>query len=116
MSKIIRHSGFTTIEVMFALALLSLAIIALLGDTTRTVRALADSHRESIAADLARRQLDHIIATPCANTTGADSVNGVVVRWTTTSANHVATIDQYIRYPVTHGQHLDSLHAMVACR
>jgi Tfp pilus assembly protein PilV len=109
------HTGFTTLEAMLALMLISVTLVALDGATTLTLRRMTDHHRESMAADMARQQVDRIIATHCANSAGLDSSNGVAVQWTTTAINGVATVDQQLRYPIAIGQHHESLQSTVSC-
>lgn len=108
--------GFTVVEVMIALVLVSLALLALDRTTTQIVQRVADAHRESLAADVAHEQLNHIIATQCTTQNGADSVNGVMVQWTTRANAGFASTTQQIRYPIASGVHDESLEVMLPCR
>lgn len=80
------RAGFTIVEVMVALLLVVVALVALEGGVAVTVRTLADAEREATATRLAETEREHAYATPCAAAHGVDTTNGVRVGWSVTPA------------------------------
>lgn len=75
------RAGFTLVEVMVALLLLVVALVALEGGAAVTVRMLADADRETAMMRLAEGERERAYGTPCAAARGVDSTNGVRVGW-----------------------------------
>lgn len=112
------RGAFTLIEVLFALILVSVALLALEATTTRTLQRIADTHREALATALARQQLDRLIASQCASSAGVDSVSDVVVHWGTRVSATIpptAMVVQHAQYSLAFGAHHDSLTALIPC-
>ena len=75
------RAGFTLVEVMVALLLLVVALVALEGGAAVTVRMLADAERETVAMRLAEGERERAYGSRCAAAVGVDSTNGVRVGW-----------------------------------
>ena len=97
-----RARGFTLIDVMISVALLSLVIVSLLGTQTGAVR-LAGKHRDqTLVADLARAQLAEALAIP-ADELAPDAADGegVYRRYHWERTLHATKVDGVTRVRVT---------------
>jgi len=112
--NVVSH-GLTTIEVLAALSLVTIALLTLVGANRFTVRFLSDRRRESVAASLARMRLERIAGATCAASAGIDSSEGVTLRWTATANGHVAMVDEQATYLLAIGTHSELFQGSVAC-
>lgn len=78
------RGGFSLVEVMVALLLLVVALLALEAGAAVTVRTLADADREVTAMRLAEGERERAYGRACAPARGVDSANGVRVAWSAT--------------------------------
>lgn len=108
--------GFILAEAMIALVVLGIAFAALEGSSVVVIRALAESDREEIAARLAEAQRERAFGAGCASGAGSDSVNSVIVSWTSVPAAGVLRLSQTSRYPGRFGDHVQVYDAVGACQ
>jgi prepilin-type N-terminal cleavage/methylation domain-containing protein len=81
------ESGFTIIEVLIAITMLSIALLGMLGATASTVRVVGESDRMVTAAYQANRQLERLEALGCdAATSGTATEQRVDLTWTVSGA------------------------------
>ena len=93
-------SGFTIIEVLIAITMLSIGLLGALGATAATIRVLGESDRMVTAAYQATRQLEELEALGCAAASGGSAtVQGVDLTWTVAGA----TTDQLRAITLTTG-------------
>ena len=77
------RSGFTIIEVIIAITMLAIGLLAMLGATAATIRVLGEGDRMVTAAYQATRQLEQLEAVGCdAATGGSDTQQNVDLTWT----------------------------------
>ena len=77
------RSGFTIIEVIIAITMLSVGLLGALGATAATIRVLGESDRMVTAAFQATQQLEQLEALGCdAASGGSDTQQGVDLTWT----------------------------------
>jgi Tfp pilus assembly protein PilV len=107
--------AFTTIEVMFALAIITIALGALHGLSARTIRQVTDHHRESVAHSLTHQRTEQIVAASCTNSAGRDSLDAVTLDWSARTNAGVTTVSHSIQYPIASGTHRDSIAESVGC-
>jgi prepilin-type N-terminal cleavage/methylation domain-containing protein len=110
------ESGFTLIEVMIAILVITVAALALEGGATAAVRDLAASEREQLATRLAERQRERIWAASCAGSSGVDSANGVVARWVAAPGTSATHVTQHTTFTTALGTRTESYDAMGRCR
>ena len=86
------RSGFTIIEVIIAITMLSVGLLGALGATAATIRVLGESDRMVTAAYQATQQLEQLEALGCdAATAGSDTQQGVDLRWTVAGSATTST-------------------------
>ena len=93
--------GFTLIEVVVAIAVLAIGILALAGAAAATVRSMADSERISDAARTAEMERERASSTICAAGAGVDSVHGARIAWSASPAGAMLSMSQTISLPRT---------------
>jgi prepilin-type N-terminal cleavage/methylation domain-containing protein len=80
-------SGFTIIEVLIAITMLSIGLLGMLGASAATIRVLGESDRMVTAAYEANRQLERLEALGCdAATSGSATEQRVDLRWAVAGA------------------------------
>jgi prepilin-type N-terminal cleavage/methylation domain-containing protein len=82
-----KQAGFTIIEVLIAITMLSIGLLGALGATASTIRVIGESDRIVTAAYQANRQLEQLEALGCdAATSGSATEQRVNLRWAVAGA------------------------------
>ncbi len=80
------QQGFTLVELMVALVILSVGLLALVGSSAVMMATLGDSQSKTLAASVAESRFERIRATACASRTSGSAVSrGINETWTRTS-------------------------------
>jgi type IV pilus assembly protein PilV len=93
-----RRGGFTVVEVLAAVVLLSVGLLAIAGLAATAARVTRYGARQTIAASVAQSRFDSLSSLPCRTlavggpTTGASSARGVTERWTVTDGFNVKNL------------------------
>jgi Tfp pilus assembly protein PilV len=88
-SRVKNRTGFTIAEIIVAMTILLIGVLAFVGTSAQTARMLTRGNRATKASFYAQERLEIIAATPCAllNSGTANSAGGVYSHvWTVTSA------------------------------
>lgn len=109
-------TGFTLVEVIVAILLLTIAILALEGSAAVTIRELADGQRETLAMRLAERQRERAFAGACATASGMDSINGVGASWAAAPTGQRTRLTQRTYFDTRFGTRQESYDAAGRCR
>ena len=103
-----RRDGFTVIEVMIAMIVLSVGLLGLLGAGAMTVRAIGESDRTVAAAYYASERLERLEALGCDQVSGGHEIrDGIYAfEWsvTGTAASQTRTITLKATYPLSGGR------------
>jgi len=91
--------GFTLIEVVVAIVVLAIGVLALAGGAAATVRSMADAARVDDAARTAEVERERASATTCAASAGVDSAHGARIIWNTSPAGAMLSMQQRISLP-----------------
>lgn len=89
------HRAFTLVEVLVAVVLVTVALVALEAGTARTIHRLARATIEERGAALAARRTA-LAASRCATGAGVDSAPGIVSRWTVTGSAEALTVTRVV--------------------
>ena len=77
--------GFTLVELLVAVLLIDVGVLAMVSATTMLVRRQAGLRTRVVASQLAANRLQHLLAAPCISTTGtATPAAGVTEHWSAT--------------------------------
>ncbi len=101
------ESGFTIIEVIIAITMLSVGLLGMLGATASTIRLLGESDRMATAAFQATQRLERLEALACdAATSGTDTQQGVDLTWRVGGAttDRTRAITLTATYPMGRGR------------
>lgn len=91
-----RHAaaGFTLIEVVVAIVVLTIGLLALAASAAATVRSMTDGARVSGIARAAEAARERAYASTCAPGSGSDSATGAYVTWTAAPAGSALVLRQ----------------------
>jgi prepilin-type N-terminal cleavage/methylation domain-containing protein len=117
------RSGFTLIEVLIAVTLLSVGVVAMAGTAGMVNRMVGRGKVDTRAAQLATLKLDSLRAfaygatprcTGLANG-GPDSIDNVSLSWTVTVTPTGRTLFVSASYATTQGTHIEGLTTYIEC-
>jgi Tfp pilus assembly protein PilV len=109
------------IELMVALAIVSVGVFGLAGGATLVTRLMGGGTVQTRAAMIANAHIEQFRATSCASlSSGQDTVRSVISRWTVTavSVNSVqrgADIALTVTYPTTKGMRSQVFSTILPC-
>jgi type II secretion system protein I len=88
--------GFTIVELLFTLVILSAGLLALHGSSALTLRMVGGGWTRTLAASVAQQRLEQLRASACAGaTSGSNETRGIREQWTLSphgSAGAAATV------------------------
>ncbi len=112
----IERPGFSLVEVIVAILLLTTALLALEGSAAIAVRELADSRRESLAMRFAEGRRERSFGASCAASSGMDSANGVSATWIASAAASQSRLAQRTAFDTRYGVRSQAYDAIGQCR
>ncbi len=119
------NAGFTIVEVLVAVIVLSVGVIALMGSTAMTTRMIGQGRRTTMAMEVATRRLETLRA--MANTTnpactagafasgGPVTSGGVTETWIVPGAGSSRSIHAIVTYMRAGGTYTDTLQTVIRC-
>ena len=113
--------GTTMIELVVALMILSIGMLSLTSGTMLLQRLMNGGTMQSRVATSASTRMETIRATSCANiTSGADTVRGIVSRWTTTpisvaGVRRGVNVNLVVQYTTSRGLRTQNFQTIVPC-
>ena len=113
--------GVTVIELIVALAIVSIGVFGLAGGATLVTRLMGGGTVQSRAATIANAHMEQFRAKPCASlSSGADTVRSVVSSWTVTAitvsgTQRGASINLTVQYPTTKGMRTQTYATVFPC-
>ena len=113
--------GFTLVELIVAIMILVVGLLALAGTSALITRQMGTGARTTVAATVAQARLDFFASMDCtqlaiggATTTGTSSGRGVTERWVVTDGNDVKYVTDTVRIA---GQTRPLVyHSVIPCR
>ena len=111
------RAGISLIEVVIAILIFSVGILALIGTASAVATQHGGAARLTVAAQVARALLDSLRSRPCASlSSGADSASGVARSWTVTDIGDGRLTRAAFRVDAAHRPRTFRLESLVACR
>ena len=110
--------GFTTVEIVVAIVVLSIGLLGLVSSAAMVTRMIGQGRRYSQTAALANQELEVLRAGGCAAMApGTDATGRTIRSWTVTPINAGVgrRIDLTIVAPTPSGHHVDRFTLTVAC-
>jgi len=114
------RSGFTLVELMVAITILSVALLGLIGTMASTIRVLGEGDRAMTAAYHSSGMMEELEALGCDNlSAGSDTAQAVyVMSWTVSgdSSSAIRDINLVTQYPGVAGQaRADTFETALPC-
>lgn len=110
------RAGFTLVELMVAMLIFTIGILALASTAGVVVRQMGDSGRMSVAASVAKSRVERLRLAPCAvAVTDSAKTRGVSEVWRLTPMTRSSQIDVTITYTTKRGSRSQSYRSMVPC-
>ena len=114
-----RRSGLSIVEVLVALILVTVGLLAIVGSTTLALRTTLDAAHRREAAQRAASRFSILAATGCAHATSGTNVDParhLAEQWTVTAASAAfATVTDSIEWMSANGLTSYSLTSAIAC-
>lgn len=115
--------GFTLIEVMIAIVVLTIGVTALVGSSAVVTRMIGQGKISTQAVQAVSQQLEQLRATAYATTPNctalaagsATTANGVATTWTITTNSELRIIRMIVNYPTTAGSDADTVSTIIRC-
>jgi prepilin-type N-terminal cleavage/methylation domain-containing protein len=118
------RSGFTITEVMIAMVILALGVLALVGGSAAATRMLSQGQRTTNAAAVAGSRLERLrraanaTSPRCASgnfASGTATTNGVAEAWTVPTSGSFRVVLEVVTYKKYNGTITDTLASVVNC-
>ena len=117
--------GFTLVEVLVAVMVLSVGITALVGSSALVTRMVGRGATETRAAEVAQQRLDSLRLVAYSTTTrctsagfasgGPVTVKGIRERWIVAAAGGVRQVTDTVTHRTARGTHTDVLTTFIKC-
>ena len=111
-----QRTGFTLIEVLVAILVLAVGVLALAGTTAVTVRRMSQSGHLAAAASVARGRAESSLAESCtAVTSGSERVFSLRSEWSASPGPVSTDLAQSVTFAALRGDHTDSFLTSAPC-
>ena len=91
--------GMTIVELLIAIIILSVGILALASSAAGTSRMIGAGGQQMVAAQLAQSRIEQLRATACTSAaSGSETNRGVYTQWTVATATRARTLTVLVRY------------------
>jgi len=113
--------GVTMVELLVALAIVSVGVFGLAGGATLVTRLMGGGTVQSRAATIANAHVEQFRAQSCASlSSGTDTLRSVITSWTVTSVSvsgtqRGASISMTVQYPTTKGMRSQVYSTVLPC-
>jgi type IV pilus modification protein PilV len=110
------HEGFTLVEVIVALVLLTIGVLGLAGVARSVTRLTTESLRLTTAAVLAGSRVEQLRAGGCVGALSGTAVTGAYAEsWSASGAGAARAVRVTVTYPAPPGLRMRALAAVIAC-
>lgn len=109
--------GFSLAEVMIAMVILCVGVLAIAASSAAITRMSAEGGRSGGSAAVAESRIEALTATPCASmsTSGSATTGKFTETWTVTTANLLKTISVSVTYTTGRATRTSTYVAYVSC-
>jgi type IV pilus assembly protein PilV len=108
--------GFSLVEVMVAILILTVGILALAGTSARVVKLISQGGRMGGSSIAAEGRFELLRATSCASLANGSTVDWpYTVAWTVTTSGNLRTIALTVSYATSGRARTDSYSTTISC-
>ena len=98
------RAGFTIVELIVAMMVFAVGVLGLAATAASVTRLMGGARRQTIAANIAQSRLEKLRASPCGTlTSGADTVRGVINKWTVQAVTRGVNVTDTLFYTSAQG-------------
>jgi prepilin-type N-terminal cleavage/methylation domain-containing protein len=109
--------GFTLVELVVAIMVISIGIIGLASTAGAVTRQMGGGRRMVIAASIARARFEKMAAQNCATVaSGSASTRGIAESWTATQGTLSVVVQNTVTYTTTRGNRSQTFTTRIPCR
>lgn len=99
-----RRSGFTIVELVVAMMIFSVGVLAMASTTARTINLLSSGQTRTLAAAVAANRFERLRSVSCAShTSDSTTTRGIKVRWTVVALTRADDVTVTVTFPADHG-------------
>ena len=110
------RAGFTLVEVIVAMLIFTVGLLAMAGTAGMVVRQMGDSNRMTVASAVARSRIEQLRLAPCTlGMSGSATTRGVTEAWRLTPMVRSSRIDVTVSFTTKNGTRSQSYRSMVPC-
>jgi prepilin-type N-terminal cleavage/methylation domain-containing protein len=110
------RGGFTLVELMVAMVVFAMGILAMASTASVVVRQMGDAGRMSVAASVAQSRIEQLYAGNCKTASnGTATTRGVNETWFVTPATRSALILVSVTYVTRRGNRSQTYQSSVSC-
>jgi len=110
------RAGFTLVELMVAMMMFTVGLLALASTSAVVVSQMGDAGRMGVAASVAQTRIERLRSGACTTAlSGTNTGRGVSESWTVTPMVRSARIDVTITYATRRGLRSQSYRSMMRC-
>jgi len=111
-----REGGFTIIEVVVAIIVLTIGVLGLASTAATVTRMVAQGQRYSNATTLAAQRFEILRSTACASMVDGSSTSGTYsVAWTVAASGTGKEVTVIVTSPKTGGTRADTVSSYITC-
>ena len=108
--------GFALVEILVALMVFGVGVLALVGASGAVTRMMGDAAQQIVAATVAQSRFDRLRGVPCsAVTSGADTTRGVYAQWSTAPVTRGVSVTVAVRYDTPTGRKTRTFRSLLPC-
>ncbi len=110
------RAGFTLVEVIVAMMIFTVGLLAMASTAGVVVKQMGDSNRMTVASAVARSRIEQLRLAPCTlGMTGSATTRGVTEAWRLTPMTRSSRIDVIVSYTTKNGMRTQAYRSMVPC-
>ena len=110
------RAGFTLVELMVAMMIFAIGLLAMVSTSAVVVRQMGDAKQMGLAATVAQNRVEQLYGGICkTGSSGTATTSGVTESWTVTSATRSALLSVTVTYATRRGPRSKTYQSTVAC-
>jgi prepilin-type N-terminal cleavage/methylation domain-containing protein len=108
--------GFTVIEMIIAIVVMSIGILGLAGTARYVAMQMGNGNKQTVAATLATKVADSLSARRCASlASGYQTNRGVTITWTVADSSRTKWVTEQVQYTTKSGPKTLNYLTVIQC-
>ncbi len=110
------RTGFTVVEVMIAMLVLSIGVLAMMGTATMVQRQMGSAQQQSLAAFAAQARFEQLRSVNCQTiASGSATTRTVAETWVKKDTARAVIVTDTVTYTTHYGQRFQVYRTIVPC-